>query len=58
MRKGRDGENLKNPKWPPGGPKWPTGSGKESNPRLLAFFDLSTPSMRKGRDGENGEKKQ
>ena len=41
------------------------GSGKGSNPRLLGisshfpkigFFDPSTPSMRKGRDGENGKK--
>ena len=32
-----------------GAPKWPTGSGKGSNP---GFFDQSTPSMKKGREGE------
>ena len=37
-----------------GAPKWPAGSGKVSTPRfrLNKFFDPSTPSMRKGRDGE------
>ena len=47
-----------------GAPKWPTGSGKASTPRFLGtltnFFNPSTPSMRKGRDGggkKTGEKK-
>ena len=48
------------------GQKWPTGSGKVSTPRFLdapvnfpkiGFFDLSTPSMRKGLDGEKMGKK-
>ena len=48
-----------------GPPKWPTGSGNVSIPRFLGapvnfhkifFFDLSTPSMRKGDDGETGRK--
>ena len=51
-------------------PKWPTESGKGSTPSLLAtpnhfcqiwFFDQTTPSMRKGDDGEekkNGKKKE
>ena len=46
--------------------KWLTGSGKMSNPRFLGilnnfhykFFDPSTPSMRKGRDGGNRKKKE
>ena len=53
-------------------PKWLTGSGKVSTPRFWGilsnfrknkFFDPSTSSMRKGRDGEkkrgkkNGKKK-
>ena len=34
------------------------GRGLESGQLLLnKFFDLSTPSMRKSRDGENGEEK-
>ena len=47
---------LLSQKWRTGDPKWPTGSGKGSNLGYWAlnkFFDLSTPSMRKGRDGEN-----
>ena len=36
-----------------GAPKWPTGSGKLSKQLLLnKLFDPSTPSMRKGCDGE------
>ena len=43
-------------------PKWLTASGKVSTPRFLGAlslnkcFDPSTPSLRKGRDRENGEK--
>ena len=47
-----------------GGPKWPMGSGKVStvfgrSKQLLLnkFFDPSTPSMRKGRDGGKRGKK-
>ena len=59
---------LQDPKWPPGGPKMAEGVWKEfGHSRKLSlnkFFDPSTPSMRKGRDGgkreekKNGEKKQ
>ena len=44
-----------------GAPEWPTGSGKGCTPRFsgtpvnfckVSFFDLSTPSMRKGCTGE------
>ena len=54
---------LQNPKWPPGGPKMADGVWKGVYPEVLGhskqlssnkFFDPSTPSMRKGRDG--GEK--
>ena len=41
-----------------GAPKWPTGSGKLSKQLLLnKLFDPSTPSMRKGNSGENGEQR-
>ena len=50
-----------------GAPKWPTGSGlvypkvfgRSKQLSQNKFFDSSTPSMRKGRDGgkENGKKK-
>ena len=54
-------ENLKNPKWPPGGLKMADGVwngvqsqviGRYDQLLLNKFFDPSTPSMRKGRDGE------
>ena len=50
-----------NSKWPPGGPKmanrvWKGVQlqviGRSRQLSLNKFFDLSTPSMRKGRDGE------
>ena len=46
---------LQNPKWLLEVPKWPTGSWKVS-PRFLStytnkFFDPSTPTMKKGRNG-------
>merc|ERR1711954_295461 len=52
---------LQNPKWPPGGPKMAEGVWKGVYPKVFGrsrqlslnkFFDPSTPSMRKGRDGE------
>merc|ERR1711954_14089 len=57
---------LQNPKWPPGGPKMADGVWKGVYPKVFGrskqlslnkFFDQSTPSMRKGRDGEKREKK-
>merc|ERR1711954_388923 len=52
------GHRLQNPKWPPGGPKMADGVwkgvyvfGHSKQLSLNKFFDLSTPSMRKGRDG-------
>ena len=49
-----------NPKWPPGGPKMADGVykvfGHSKQLLLNKFFDPSTPSMRKGRDGANGKK--
>ena len=57
---------LQNPKWPPGGPKMAEGVWKGVYPQVLGrsrqlslnkFFDPSTPSMRKGRDGEKKKKK-
>ena len=62
---------LQNPKWPPGGPKMADGDwkgvyllvfGHSKQLSLNKFFDPSTPSMRKGRDGgkraggKNGKK--
>ena len=44
---------LQNPKWPPGGPEMADGHSEQL--LLNKFFDLSTPSMRKGCDG--GKKK-
>ena len=53
--------SLQNPKWPLGGPKMVDGVRKSVNPQdfgrskqlsLNKFFDPSTPSMRKGRNGE------
>ena len=50
---------------PPGGPKMVDGVWKGVNPLVFGrskqllqnkFFDQSTPSMRKGRDGGNGKK--
>ena len=42
-------------------PKWPTGSGKvfghSGQLSLNKFFDPSTPSMRKGRDGGKKQEK-
>ena len=35
-----------------GSPKWPMGDGRSEQFLLNRFFDPSTPSMRKGRDGE------
>ena len=52
---------LQNPKWPPGGPKMADGVWKGVQPKVIGhfkqlslnkFFDTSTPSMRKGCDGE------
>ena len=50
---------LQNPIWPPGGPKMSDGVWKRVYPQVFGhskqlnkFFDPSTPSMRKGRDGE------
>ena len=60
---------LQHPKWPPGSPKMADGAwkgvypyvfGRSKQLSLNKFFDPSTPSMRKGRDGEkmeNGKKK-
>ena len=51
-------QRLQNSKWLPGGPKMADGVWKVSKQLSLnKFFDPSTPSMRKGRDGENGEKR-
>ena len=52
---------LQNPKWLPRGPKmvdgvwkgvYPYVFGRSKQLSLNKFFDPSTPSMRKGRDGE------
>merc|ERR1719312_1078638 len=57
---------LQNPKWPQGGHKmaegvwkgvYPLVFGRSRHFSLNKFFDPSTPSMRKGRDGEKNEKK-
>ena len=57
---------LKNPKWPSGGPKMADGVWKGVYPYIFGhskqlsqnkFFDPSTPSMRKGRDGGKTGKK-
>ena len=50
-------QRLKNPKWPPLGPKmadgvYPQVFGRSKQLLMNKFFDPSTPSMRKGRDGE------
>ena len=54
-------QRLQNPKWPPGGPKMADGVWKGVQPQVIGhfeplllnkFFDPSTPSMRKVRDGE------
>ena len=58
---------LQNPKWPPGGPKMSDGVGKGVYPQVFGhskqlshnkFFDPSTPSMRKDRDGKRKEKRE
>ena len=65
-KKGALANRLQNPKWPPGGPKMVEGVWKGVHPSVLGgskqlllnkFFDPTTPSMRKGRDGGNGRRK-
>merc|ERR1712208_88391 len=57
---------LQNPKWPPVAPKMADGVWKGVQPKVIGhfkqlslnkFFDTSTPSMRKGRDGGENEMK-
>ena len=63
--KGALAHRLQNPKWSPGDPKMANGVwegvylqvfGRSKQLLLNKFFDPSTPSMRKGRDGGNGGK--
>merc|ERR1712030_238241 len=58
---------LQNPKWPPGAPKMADGVWKGVHPYVIGyfkqlslnkFFDPSTPSMRKGDDGEEKREKE
>ena len=59
--KGALAHRLQNPNRPPRGPKMADGVSEGHFKQLLLneFFDPSTPSLRKGRDGggKNGEKK-
>jgi hypothetical protein len=56
---------MQNPKWPPEGQKMADGVwkgvhlkviGRSDQLSLNKFFDPSTPSIRKGRDGEKRRK--